>query len=227
MAAGLPGDMSTAYDTVVQSLSDASIDSNCGYVFWLEPVSSRFKAAGDDVNFDLKLHLCEWPARNEKLSILIWVRETIDRATRTLKQSSVLICYYDVQGIVGKHLHSMHFDFKGEELRHPIFHAQLCKDTVPLTPEEGRALGVKFTPEPPTSTCFRECRIPTSDMSFASLLLCVAGDHLSKDDEFFNKFLADVRREQVKLPKLTFASLKKSLTDQPDHFKSSHWYSHM
>jgi hypothetical protein len=120
---------------------------------------------------------------------------------------------------------SLHYDFvDGGQANHPFFHVQLTDESMP----EGDLRSVGFelqldvSEEP--SQCWVDTRIPTPDMTLASVLYCLVADHLA---EIFSQFAESVDAVQDRLPTLRFEALTKSLQKSSLHFKSSHWFAHM
>lgn len=233
MAGGgiLPYPVINAYERLITALENASAQANVGNMFWSEPLISRFSRdpRNDDlVLFEAFFHLAEWPARGQQISIVIRAREAISRATTKLVYSSVHLAYYDVdpESFTSRHLHSVHFDYDGEKDYHPVFHVQLCKDEVPLPPGYAEKLGFTYQNEVSTVTCFGRARIPTTDMTLASVLLCLAADHFDKRPLFI-EFLEAVRTLQEGMPLPDFESTKQSIARSPGDLRSSHWFAHM
>jgi hypothetical protein len=221
------GSIIAAYDSLVHALEEASTRSNVGFVEWTEPISSRFRVSQEDsdvAEFDAVLHLYDWKARDVKLSILVHARERIRRSTGGLLQSSIHVGYYRLRNSAAEQLQNIHYDYKGEEAYHPVFHAQLCEDPVPLTAAQEAELSFTLPRVGGPFVCFREAKIPTSDMTLGSLLLCLAADHIK--GAFFNEFIASVRSLQTNMPAPVFESTKRSLNGS-DHLRSSHWFAHM
>ncbi|HUN98533.1 MAG TPA: hypothetical protein VMU69_20165 [Bradyrhizobium sp.] len=230
MAGGiLPNAVLSAYDGLVNALRQASEDANVGFVKFAEYPSARFRVDPNDQNtalLDLHLHLMEWKARGDTLSILLHAREAINRKTQVLMRSSVHLSYYRVKGKEAKLLHNVHFDYDGEQDYHPVFHVQLCKDDVVLPKEITRKLEFQYKRGNNEYTCYRDARIPTSDMTFASVLLCLAADHLVQGP-FFKNIFDSVCAHQEEMPRPKFAKTKASIAKTPNHLGSSHWFAHM
>ena len=142
-------------------------------------------------------------------------------------KSTVYLNYFVVSGAAVQLVQSMHYDFvHGGQTCHPLFHLQLDSDTIPT--DDLRELGVdieKLRLPEAANECWVTTRIPTADMTFPSVLYCLAGDHLPEG--IFSQFAQKSRSIQERLPILEFEELRKSLTLGPLHFKSSHWFAHM
>jgi hypothetical protein len=107
---------------------------------------------------------------------------------------------------------------------HPLFHAQLCSDHIALDGFSAGEIGFEYQIDPAPASCFRDARIPTSDMTLPSVLLCLAADHFEKP--FFCQFREEATVLQQTLPRPAFNSLRQSIAAAPDHLRSSHWFSH-
>lgn len=228
----LPYAVASAYEQIVEQLRDAADLGDVGFLQASEPIASRFIVDPRNpqrVNLDAYLHLQQWRVRNGAVSIVVRARENISRASpHTLYNSNVHLDYYDASGPGLRHLHSIHFDFTGEEPQHPLFHAQLCPETAEVSPEMREALELPLEPVLQRSTCFREARIPTADMTFASVLLCLAADHLQDKPEIFTEFRRNVQLIQDKMPLPSSARTAKSIENCAGrHMRSSHWFAHM
>ena len=182
------------------------------------------------IEFSLTLHVKEWPCRKlgsyARLDVIITAREELDRASWSLLKSTVYLRYLIVRGEAAQLVQSLHFDFQdqGQDC-HPMFHAHL--DSEPVPAEELQLVGFELpvvSPETP-SQCWVTMRIPTSDMTLASVLFCLVAGHL--DSAIFREFAERVGPIHGRLPKLGFPALKKSLRLESEHFKSSHWFAHM
>jgi hypothetical protein len=225
---GLRGQIVVAYDDLVYALKEASENAGVGFVEWIDLPSAAFRADQAQQNvtiLDLKLHLVEWQAGNGSVSILIQVREAIDRTLQSLRKSTVLVNYFEVNGQSARHLHSMHFDFEGAQDNHPVFHAQLCTDRVAVPEQHARKLAFEYQLDEAIPTCFQRARIPTSDMTFASVLLCIAADHL--EPKFFKEFLQAVVDIQAKMPLPPCSQTRDSITATAGQLRSYNWFAHM
>jgi hypothetical protein len=220
--------ITNAYDALVLALQDASDKANVGTVEWIAPPSSCFRVDSKDEDLallDATIHLAEWKAGSGTISILLRVREAIRRSTEDLVKSTVLVHYYGIKNKTATHLHSIHFDYDGEQDHHPVFHAQLCNDVASLAANDAEKLGFQYVRKESRPPCFKRARIPTSDMSLPSVLLCLAADHMKR--EFFMEFLESVKSVEEKMPLPAFERTKASLAGKPHHLRSSHWFAHM
>ena len=97
----------------------------------------------------------------------------------------------------------------------------------PIPEDELRSTGfdLQLKLQEPSSECWVTTRIPTSDMTLASVLYCLVADHLGA--AFFGQFAERVHSIQERLPPPGFDALKDSIQKSLAHFKSSHWFAHM
>jgi hypothetical protein len=224
-AGGLEYATMSAYEALVESFVKAVDKAACGYVKNM-PILSCFRPEGDGtVTFDSCLHLQNW-GQKEQVSILVRAQESIRRGRPpVLLKSTVRVCYFRTDQERATLLQSMHFDYGEEQDCHAVFHAQLCPEAIQLSPDEVDATEFYFPQEFPRAICVKNARIPTSDMTFSSVLLCLAADHMRV--EFFREFLASVRDVHEKMPLPPFENLKRSIAKEPGHLRSIHWFAHM
>jgi len=219
-----------AYERLVTALEDASCRANCGTIKCTEPLLARFRLEqGGLVIFDGCLHLIEWKARGssakKRVNILIHIQELIRRSDRVLLRSTVRVCYFNIEQTTATLLLSVHFDYGPEQDAHPVFHAQVSNQPIELPAKDAEGLEFQFAPAPSDPVCFNNARIPTADMTFPSVLLCLAADHLGQP--FFSEFMEQIRDLQGKMPLAGFEKLKGSIASEPNHLRSSHWFAHM
>ena len=228
MAVGLAGDVLDAYNRLPTTLEDVITGADRGFVYWTAPFSGRFThGQNNSWVFDAYLHLKKWKARKDEVGILVHAKEAIRRSNQSLLllKSTVRVCYYRAVENTATPIQSIHFDYNNEEICHPIFHGQLCTDTI--SPED--AISLEY-PSPWGNTplvCYGSSRIPTPDMTLASVLVCLAADHLADRQEDFINFIDQVRCIQEKMPLPNFDRTKASIKDKPEHLRSSHWFAHM
>jgi hypothetical protein len=225
---GLKGQTVAAYDQLVITLREACENWGGGFVDWAILPSGSFTAGAgtnSSVVLDLQLHLREWKAGKEKISILVHARETIGRPGESLNKSTVHLSYFRIQGGTAKHLHSIHFDYDGEQPRHPVFHAQVCMGEVLIPHSKAKDIAFEYPRAHTDPVCFQRARVPTADMTLASVLLCIAADHF--EDKFFLEFCSRVKSIQKKMPLPAFEKTRASLAGNPNELRSSHWFAHM
>jgi hypothetical protein len=159
----------------------------------------------------------------KRLDVQIRALETLEKSSWSLTKSTVYLNYLVLSNSKLRPVRLLHFDFEdGGRARHPFFHAQMIDEVIPRNMS---SLGAEIEPiaQPRSNQELVPSRIPTSDMTLASVLYCLAADHL--DSGKFNQFATRVRGIQDRLPKLRFDALKTSLDASKD-FKSSHWFAH-
>lgn len=226
---GVPYGLKQPYETLLNELDDKASMSNCGLV----KTFGRFERSENDnsrVVFNSFVRLANWAARatsdKESVDIIIHIQETIHEQQHNkfvLERSTVRVSYFTVEGQEAKLLHGIHFDYGPEQQSHPIFHAQLTNETVDLSAETAKEL--EFSIQQVSShKPFKNARIPTSDMTMPSVLLCLAADHIKSD--FFGEFLSRVKVLQEQMPQPTFGKTCQSIQAAPHHIRSSHWFAH-
>lgn len=215
------------YDALVEFLRATCEQANCGTVAWTR-LCDRFRYTSGKAELTGYLHLRDWKWRgasaSERVHILAEIQETVRCSDRVLLKSTVRLDYYSVADDTAELLQCVHFDFEGEKDNHPIFHVQCRKDPIVLDASIKQELAFEYDIKSDHVTCFRDARVPTSDMTFPSVLLCLAADHFAKP--FFCEFREKAKQLQQLLPQPVFKSLADSLSDDPDHLRSSHWFAH-
>ena len=227
-----PNKVSSAYEDFVEAFRLAVEDANVEVVFPPRPLRSCFTEFGGNTAaaFERCLYLKNWPCRklpqNRRLAIVIKALETFERPSWSLSKSSVYLNYFVVDGTTAELVQSLHYDFvAGGQTDHPFFHLQLTNEPIPELDlrNTGFDLQLKLPDQP--SRCWVTTRIPTPDMTFASVLYCVVADHLGAG--IFRQFAEKIDSIQDRLPSPGFEDLKNSLRQSSVHFKSSHWFAHM
>ena len=184
-----------------------------------DPTTAVFKSC-----LYLKGWRCRRLAKNRRLDIVIKAVETFTIPEWLLKKSTVSVNYIVVCHSTAKLAQSLHYDFTDTGQKdHPFFHVHLTDGRIP----EGDLRNAGFElqlPEQP-SECWVTTRIPTPDMTLASVLYCVVADHLGAGH--FKEFARKVESIQGRLPHPGFDALKRSLRTSSKHLKSSHWFAHM
>lgn len=222
----VPYKVVSAYEALVAEVDSAATQSDCGAVRW----NACFRASvAGKIDFSAFLHLPRWRARSSspkgRLNILVQVQETIISAVPNyrLERSTVRTAYFEMEDNVATLLHSVHFDYGPAQICHPIFHAQVTSETIPLSGPIAQELEFEFMPEI-IGAVFKNARIPTCDMTMPAVLLCLAADHLKP--QLFPGLLSRVRELQERLPQPTFASTQQSIAAEPGQLRSSHWFAH-
>lgn len=227
-----PNPVSSAYEDFLETFRATVEDSNLTVRFPSRPIRSSFLDAGDNtrVVFTRGFYLKNWPSRRlpreKRLDVVIKAMETFVRPTWQLTRSTVYVNYIVVAGPGAKLVQALHYDFAEHgQNDHPFFHVQLTDELIPEA--DLRATGYDLDlPRPmEASECWVTTRIPTPDMTLASVLYCLIADHLG--EARFAQFSHTVGSIEERLPPPAFQSIKKSLERYPKHFKSSHWFAHM
>jgi len=121
---------------------------------------------------------------------------------------------------------SLHYDFVEEgPVDHPYFHVQLTDEVIPADDLRSTHFELELPGQHESNDCWVTTRIPTPDMTLASVIYCLVADHLAAEN--FAQFAETVQSIQNRLPAPSFESIKKSLEKSSIHFKSSHWFAHM
>ena len=234
----LPYRITSAYESLLQEFYRVAEDANQRVSYSNAPLQSCFRPSGDNstVTFETLLCLKDWPckklSRGKCLHVVIKVLETLNKvgslpdSSWCLTKSTVYLNYIVVSDSAAHLAQSLHFDFvDGGQTDHPIFHVQLTGEPISEADRRGAGcdLELKFTDQP--SECWVTTRIPTPDMTFASVLYCIVADHLGSS--FFRDFAERAHSIQERLPHPAFDALRKSLRVSSTHLKSSHWFAHM
>lgn len=228
----VPSALWSSYEKMLGAVNSAAVASNGGEMFYRPAVASYFRRGEDSssIVFECHLYLKNWRWRpgetKERVSIVIHARETLSLDAKTIDKSNVKVSYFRRKGDGSAALlHTTHFDYVGEQIAHPVFHAQLTEK--PIIPPETETAEIRFDLQWDNvdSPCFANARIPTPDMTLLSVLLCLAADHI--DHKFFHDMRATLRTIHEVLPRPKFKALRDSLTSEPAHFRSLHWFAHM
>lgn len=234
-----PNALRSAYEDFREAFRSAVEDANREVYFSNVPIHDCFTDSGDAAlaDFTYFVYLKDWPcrrlARTKQLDIVVKVRERFRRAGQwQLTKSTVYVNYLVVTE--GRRLlaQALHFDFdEAGQPAHPFFHVQLTEDPIPQHELAGIGINVDFEVRDPTGECFVATRIPTSDMTFASVLYCLMADHMGAGSgsgpAIFASFANSVKAIQGRLPLLSFDALRNSFQASFASFKSSHWFAHM
>lgn len=235
-SAPVPNWLSDAYEGLVSSLQNAGENSGCGSVRCPRPPKGAFRPSNKKGHaiFDCTVFLRQWKWRASSRStdtIDIWLhsQEVIQlKPDLILVKSTVRVSYYEVAGQTAKLTACVHYDHSSppQDDQHPFFHAQMAPDSGEADDElknffdYGTIQRDSFRP-------FKFLRIPTADMTFGSVLLCLAADHLQP--LFFKQFREKFCSLQDRLPHPSIDDFRWSFglggTGQhPAHLKSAHWY---
>lgn len=224
-----PYEVTSAYERFVEAFRLAVENANGVVALSSSGVLNSFHAAGAaNAEFRLSLWLKQCPHRrlgNKRLDVVIRALEKLQGPSWDLIQSTVYANYFVVSNSTARLVQSLHYDFvAGGQECHPLFHVQLTDEPIDAAGvrDINLDLEVKLPDEP--NMCWVTTRIPTPDMTLASVLYCMVADHLGPG--IFREFESRVLSIQDKLPRLGYAALKNSV-DSSLHFKSSHWFAHM
>jgi hypothetical protein len=221
-----PNDLGSAYESCVRAFQQAVEDANGDAILPARPVLNSFESTGaTTAEFRLSMWLKNWPHRklgNKRLDIVIRALERFQVPSWDLTQSTVYANYFVVSEAKAHLVQSLHYDFvAGGQTCHPLFHVQLTHELIDL---EGIEVDIELKLQDDPSLCWVTTRIPTSDMTLASVLYCLVADHLSEG--IFREFEKHFLSIQERLPRLSYGPLKDSVSNS-EHFKSSHWFAHM
>jgi hypothetical protein len=226
-----PSGVRSAYENFLEAFRDA-VEFAGGHVTIPDvPLPSCFTLSGNgtSVAFSRCLYVkklaCRKLSGNKRLDVVVKALEEITKDSWSLTKSTVYLNYFVVTKDSALLAQSLHFDFvEAGQPGHPFFHLQLTDEPIPQDDLEktGFSLQLKLPEQP--NECWVTTRIPTPDMTLASVLYCLVADHFA---EFFEPFAERVASIQDGLPPASFDPLKSSLQKSFEHFKSSHWFAHM
>ena len=224
--------VSSVYERLLEAIDESAAKANAGAVRRRQSLVSSFKRRGSVVEFGCYIILENWKWRashtNERVTIVLHAQEELARDGTALNRSTVRVSYFDTRGDEVSPLHTVHFDFGPQQVCHPTFHAQLTADPIipPVDEAEELKCEVRFIPTIEKVRCFQNARIPTCDMTLASVLLCLAADHLGVD--FFREFKASVIEIQKSMPIPNYdEGMRMSLGIDLRRLGSSHWFAHI
>jgi len=222
-------EVSSRYEQLMIAIEDAANQANAGIVHRRQSMVGCFHKHSDNVTFRCYLVMENWKWRaaktSENVTIVVQAKETLSKDARTLIESVVGVSYFEMIRAKPEVLHSVHYDFGPPLECHPTFHAQFTAQPFIPPSDEISELNCDLQFGHSTGRCFKNARIPTSDMTFASVLLCLAADHIG--GQFFTEFKAKVLEIQRSMPKPSYETLRKSLGTDRSRLGSSHWFAHM
>lgn len=194
-----------------------------------KPVFSCFRSDDSvEFTFDCILYLKRWRWRGvstkERINILVHARERIRRADQVILSSTVCVNYFTVLGDHLELLQAFHYDFDPGQKDHPLFHMQVTNRCIALPAADIEELEVQM-PASVTPAVLRCARVPTCDMTLASVLLCLAADHVG--GPLFAEFLTKICELQNEMPQPNIETLGQSLGAPVKNVRSSHWFRHM
>lgn len=225
-----PNSVRSAYEEFLEAFRTAVESANLNLSFPSRPLRSSFVEAGsnDRAAFMWSFYLRAWPCKrlpkNKRLDVVVKAMETFIRPSWELSKSTVYVNYFVVADSGAKLVQSLHYDFvDGGQDDHPFFHVQLTDELIPT--DDLRNAGFDLSVAASANECWVTTRIPTPDMTLASVIYCLMADHLGALG--FSQFAQDVESIQNRIPAPSFEPIRKSLAQFTAHFKSSHWFSHM
>ncbi len=226
-----PNHVRSAYEELLEAFRTAVEGANLNLSSQSRPLRSSFVEAGsnDTAAFTWSFYLKGWPCKrlpkNKRLDIVVKAMETFKRTPSwVLAKSTVYVNYFVISESGANLAQSLHYDFvEGGQNAHPFFHVQLTDELIPL--DDLRSAGFELPVPISANECYVTTRIPTPDMTLASVIYCLMADHLGAGA--FSQFSESVESIQNRIPAPNFEAIKKSLDQFKAHFKSSHWFSHM
>lgn len=226
----IPYSQASAYEGLLESFRLAGEEGSGLVSLPSTPVLDSFTQSTDTaaVEFKTCVYLRDWPCRrlprSKRLHVAISALEKVQRKSWVLTQSSVYLNYFVVSNSAAHLVQALHFDFvAGGQADHPFFHLHLSHEQIPEVDLRSAGFDLELKVDP--SECWVTTRIPTPDMTLASVLYCLVADHFG--GSIFARFADNVDSLQGRLPHLAFDALKDSLQSSSAHFKSPHWFAHM
>ena len=234
-----PNALRSAYEDFREAFRSAAEDANREVQFSSVPIKDCFTDSGDaaSAEFTYFVYLKNWPCRRltrtKQLDVVVKVRERFRRGGQwQLTKSTVYVNYFVVTDGRRVLAQALHYDFdEAGQPAHPFFHLQLMDDPIPQNELANTGINVEFEVREPAGECFVATRIPTADMTFASVLYCLMADHMGagtgSGPAIFTAFAKNVKTIQGRLPPLSFDALRNSFQASFRNFKSPHWFAHM
>ncbi len=228
----MPSWVRSAYENFLEAFCETVQGANRNVSFPDKPVASCFTESGNSQTVEFKrcLYLKDWPCRklpaSKRLDVAVMALEEITKVSWRLKKSTVYLNYFVVSNATAVLVQSLHYDFlEGGQPHHPFFHVELTHEAISENDLRSTGFDLQLKLQEPPSNCWVTTRIPTSDMTLASVLYCLVADHL--DSRFFDQFAERVHSMLEGLPPPSFDPLRNSIQNSSAHFKSSHWFAHM
>ena len=227
-----PYRVASAYESLIGKFQGAVEGAGKTFNRLTRPVLNGFTQGGDadSAEFSECLYLKNWPCRKlsagKRLDVVVKILETLARSDWSLTKSTVYVNYFVITGGQAELVQSLHYDFVHDgQPDHPYFHVQLSDEM--LQEEDLRSVGFTemLKPNPLPNHCWVTSKIPTPDMTMASVLYCLVASHCGEG--MFREFAKEILPVQERLPSPQFEALKRSLEKSMTHFKSSHWFAHM
>jgi hypothetical protein len=227
----LPYKVTVKYELLIAALSEAGTSADYGEVVSAKPILSCFRESEhnpEEVLFECLLFLKNWRwkgvSKRERINILIHARERILRDNYALLSSSVCVNYFTGEDDQPELLQAFHYDFATDQADHPLFHMQVTNRCIALSPADIEQLEMQMPAVVPPAV-LRCARVPTCDMTLASVLLCLTADHVGGG--LFAEFLTKICELQKEMPQPNIAKLGASLGAAIQDVRSSHWFRHV
>jgi len=228
-----PPALSTAYVSLFEAFRDAVENAGGTVKLPSRAVSASFiERSRTTADFAWSFYLKNWPhrrlSRGQRLDLLVSTLEAFDTSPWRLTKSTVYMnSFIATSATTADLVQSLHFDFDsaGQDC-HPYFHVQLSDELIPdahIADLRDDDFDLTLRPAQGQDLCFVTMRIPTAEMTLASVMYCLVADHLPRA---FPEFARRIHIIQNRLPPPGFDALRASLR-RSRHFKSSHWFAHM
>lgn len=230
----LPGRVYDAYDRLLQKFREAAENASVGTVRFRPSIHACFASSRGESEFDCYLYLKDWRWRprvgqgGDIVSIVVRAREVIRHAPLEILKSNVGVSYFKVENECAKLLQTIHFDFaepKDDKDNHPVFHAQLTGKAIAIPESQAKEIRFDCQVDQTQVPCYRDARIPTSDMTLSSVLLCLVADHMLA--HFVQQYMKALKQIENNLPVPRCDALRGSLAEGSHHVRSWHWFAHM
>jgi hypothetical protein len=227
--------LSDAYESLVARFQTSGELAGCGPVYYSSPPKGAFErgATVDEAKFQCVFYLKGWKWRGsshstDTIDMLIKVQETLlFKPVLHLKSSMVHVSYFETKNQTAHLRGCIHYDHQNppQDRHHPYFHAQLYSDAVEPVGEIKAYFN--YAVDSSNFHPFNHVRIPTADMTFGSVLLCLAADHLP--EAIFIEFRKHFISLQDRLPHPVIDTFRSSFglganPQRPIHLKSLHWF---
>lgn len=224
----LPYKVTGKYELLIDALSKVGTNADCGEVALPKPAISCFSFEDSGVVvFDCIMYLKSWrwrgASKKERVNILVHAKERIRRSDQVLLSSTVCVNYLTVADDRSDLLQAFHYDYDPGQADHPLFHMQITNRCIALSATDLELLEMQL-PAVATPPVLRCARVPTCDMTLASVLLCLAADHVG--GKLFEEFLAEICELQKEMPHPNLDTLGRSLGASIRDVRSSHWFRH-
>ena len=174
----------SAYEDFLEAFRQAIEDANGQVIFPDVPLASCFTESGKGATVAFKrcLYLKDCPCRKlphgKRLDVAIMALEEITGPAWLLTRSTVYLNYFVVSNSKAHLAQSLHYDFlEGGQADHPFFHVQLTGEPIPENDLRSIGFDVELKLAEQSDECSVTTRIPTPDMSLASVLYCLVADH--------------------------------------------------